>query len=77
MLSWVRLQRGELAEALEASNQSRRWGEPSPTNDYIRARVLDALGRTDEAQPLFDNVLADPTQLDHYVLQEMRRRGQL
>ncbi len=77
VLSWVRLQRGELAEALEASNQSRRWGEPSPTNDYMRARVLAALGRTDEARQLFDNVLADPTQLDHYVLQEMRRRGQL
>ena len=76
VLSWVHLTRGELKQALEASNSSRRWGQPSATSDYSRARILEGLGRADEALPLYASALADPTQLDHHVLQELwsRRR---
>ncbi len=74
VLSWVHLTRGELKQALAASNSSRRWGQSSVTSDYIRARILEDLGRADEALPLYARALADPTQLDHHVLQELWSR---
>ena len=45
VLSWVRFQRGEFAQALAASDRARRRGSPSLTMDYHRARILEALGR--------------------------------
>jgi tetratricopeptide (TPR) repeat protein len=71
VLSWVRLRRGELDEALVASGEARRWGEPGPSSDYVRARILEALNRLSEAEPLYRRALAEPTQLDHHVLQDL------
>lgn len=58
LLSWVQFQRGDLPEALTASDQARRWGAPTPTMDYHRARILEALGRRTEAADLMRRALA-------------------
>ncbi|MEE9208385.1 MAG: hypothetical protein V3U67_08450 [Gemmatimonadota bacterium] len=74
VLSWVRLLRGEFDEALEASGQARRWGDPGPSSDYVRARILEALHRPGEAEPLYRRARADRAQLDHHVVQDLWRR---
>ena len=72
VMAWVRLKRGELVEALAASDLSRRWGTPSVSNDYVRGRILIALQRESDGRPLVEAALADPTQLDHHLLVDMR-----
>ncbi|HEV2150610.1 MAG TPA: hypothetical protein VGR37_24645, partial [Longimicrobiaceae bacterium] len=57
VLSWVRFRRGELHEALAASDSASRWGAPSPTMQYRRARILQALGRGGEAAVLMREAL--------------------
>ena len=64
VLSWVRFRRGELPEALAASDSAFRWGAPSPTMQYHRARILQALGREAEAAPLMRAALRRPDLLD-------------
>lgn len=75
VLSWVYLKQGDLTNALLASDVARRWGAPSPTGDYHRARILEALGRFEEARVLYEVALADPTLLAHHVQRELRFEG--
>lgn len=52
LLSWVRYRRGEIELALQASDRARKWGAPSATMDYHRARILEAAGREAEGAAL-------------------------
>src|SRR5207249_4033290 len=63
-LSWVLFRRGDLAVALAASDQALRWGMPTPTMDFHRAGILEALGRTTESAALLKPVLAQPSLLE-------------
>ena len=73
VLSWVRFQRGELGEALRASDLARRWGSPSSTMHYHRARILEALGRDAEAAALMRRALAHGmSALEPHVQRELR-----
>ena len=64
VLAWVRFRRGELREALAASDRAFAWGAPSPTMEYRRARILASLGRDLEAAPLLERALAEPAMLE-------------
>ncbi len=72
VLSWVLFRRGDMAAALAASDQARRWGTPTPTMDYHRARILEALGRTAESAALLKPVLAQPSKLEPGAAWELR-----
>jgi hypothetical protein len=74
VLSWARYRRGELVEALAASDQARRWGSPTPTMDYHRGRILEALGRGVEAAALLERALAHHTLLAPHVRQDLASR---
>ena len=63
-LAWVLYRRGEAVEALDASNGALAWGAPSPTIEYHRGRILEALGRRDEAASWLLRATADPRLLD-------------
>lgn len=67
VLSWVRLRRGELREALAASDRARAHGSPSPTMHFHRGRILAALGRTAEADSLLRRAAADPGLLEPHA----------
>src|SRR5213593_4713719 len=71
-LSWVLFRRGDLAAALAASAQARRWGMPTPTMDFHRAQILAALGRNSEAAALLKPVLAQPSLLEPAAAWELR-----
>ncbi|MGH7588905.1 MAG: tetratricopeptide repeat protein [Gemmatimonadota bacterium] len=64
VLAWVRFRRGDLVEALAASDRAFAWGSPSPTLEYRRARVLASLGRRGEAAPLLERALEEPALLE-------------
>ena len=68
-LSWVRFQRGELREALIASDSAWKWGAPSPTMQYQRACILSGLGREAESAVLMRQALERPDLLDPEVRQ--------
>src|SRR2546426_330628 len=68
VLSWVLFRRGDLEPALAASDRARSWGAPSPTMDYHRARILEALGRKPEAAALLQRALGRPSLLEAHVL---------
>jgi len=72
VLSWVLYRREDMAAALAASDQARRWGTPTPTMDYHRARILEALGRTAESAALLKPVLAQPSLLEPGAAWELR-----
>src|SRR5438093_104655 len=72
VLSWVLFRRGDLAAALAASDQARRWGMPTPTMDFHRAQILAALGRNSEAAALLKPVLAQPSLLEPAAAWELR-----
>jgi Flp pilus assembly protein TadD len=72
ILAWVRFRRGELGEALAASDRAFAWGAPSPTMEFHRARILAALGRDREATLLFEQALAEPALLAPEVRLELR-----
>jgi len=72
VLSWVLFRRGDLAPALAASDRARRWGVPSPTMEYHRARILRALGREAEAAGFLRLALARPSLLEPHVQSERR-----
>ncbi len=63
-LAWVHYRRGEVEEALAASDRALSWGSPSPTIEYHRARILEALGRGPEAVALLERATADPGLLE-------------
>ncbi len=71
VLSWVRFRRHELDEALAASDSARRWGSPSPTMDWHRGRILAALGRQAEAEPLLRSASARRTLLAPHVRHDL------
>ncbi len=73
VLSWVLFRRGDLAAALAASDQARHWGTPTPTMDYHRARILEALGRNTEAATLLQPVLVQPSLLEPAAVVELLR----
>lgn len=75
VLAWVRFQRHELPEALAASDRALRWGSPSPTMDYHRARILAALGRDQEAADLLQRALARPELLEPHARRDAREHG--
>src|SRR2546426_5311344 len=72
VLSWILFRRGDVAPALAASDRAWNWGAPSPTMEYHRARILEALGRQPEAAALLRRVLARPSLLEAHVLTELR-----
>jgi len=72
VLSWVRFRRGDLAAALAASDRAGSWGAPSPTIEYHRARILQALGREAEGESLLRLALARPSLLEPNALWELR-----
>jgi hypothetical protein len=72
VLSWVLFRRGDLAQALAASDRARRWGAPSPTIQYHRARILKALGREAESAALLQVALARPSLLEPQAQAELR-----
>lgn len=72
VLSWVLFQRGSPAQALAASDRAWSWGTPSPTMEYHRARILQALGRRPDAAALLQLALARPSLLEPHVLWELR-----
>jgi tetratricopeptide (TPR) repeat protein len=72
VLSWVLFRRGDLAQALAASDRARRWGAPSPTIQYHRARILKALGREAESATLLQVALARPSLLEPQAQAELR-----
>lgn len=74
LLSWVRYRRGEPVPALAASDRARGWGSPTPTMNYHRARILQALDRGAEAAPLLRRALADTTLLAPHVRRELASR---
>lgn len=76
-LAWVRYRRGEFAEALAASDRALAWGAPSPTIEYHRGRILQALGHDAEAAELLDRATADPGLLDPEVRIDLEARGDL
>jgi len=75
VLSWVLFRRGDLTEALVASDRARQWGAPSPTMNYHRGRMLEALGRGNEAAPFLRLALARRSLLEPHVLLELRQAG--
>ena len=72
VLSWVLLRRGQFAQALAASDRAQRWGAPSPTMEYHRARILAALGRHTEAATLLHRALERPALFEPHVLEELQ-----
>lgn len=64
VLSWVHFRRGEFPQALAASDSAARWGAPSATMQYRRARILQAVGRGTEAATLRREALRRPDLLD-------------
>src|SRR6058998_1720677 len=64
VLSWVLFHRGDIVQALGASDQARAFGSPTPTMNFHRARILEALGRTTESATLLQPVLAQPSLLE-------------
>jgi len=75
VLSWALLWRGDLKEAITASDSARVWGAPSPSMDYHRARILQALGREAEATGLLTRAMVDRSLLEPTIQQELRREG--
>jgi tetratricopeptide (TPR) repeat protein len=75
VLSVALLRHGDLDSALAASDSARVWGAPSPSMDYHRARIFEALGRGMEAAPLLTRALTDPTLLEPNIQQVLRREG--
>ena len=71
VLSWVRFRRGDLEQALAASDRARSWGAPSPTIEYHRAQILKAIGREAESAALLQVALARPSLLEPQVLGEL------
>jgi tetratricopeptide (TPR) repeat protein len=72
VLSWALFRQGRLTAALGASDHAVRWGAPSPTMEYHRALILEALGRDAEATPLLQRALARPDLLDFHIQRELR-----
>jgi tetratricopeptide (TPR) repeat protein len=63
VLAWVHLLRGELVQALSASDRAVARA-PTPTMLYRRARIMDALGRHDSATVLLQAATGNRSQMD-------------
>jgi tetratricopeptide (TPR) repeat protein len=75
VLSWTLFRHGDLDAALAASDSARSWGVPSPSMDYRRARILQALGRPGEAAGFLTRALSDPTLLEPLLQLKLRGEG--
>ncbi|MGH7578580.1 MAG: tetratricopeptide repeat protein, partial [Gemmatimonadales bacterium] len=51
VLAWVHYRRGDPVAALAASDRALAAGGPSPAIEYHRGRILQTLGRPEEAEP--------------------------
>lgn len=76
VLAWVWYLRGEPVKALAASDRALARGAPTPTMEYHRGRILEALGREGEAKPLLDRALEHPEALDPRARLHARRHGE-
>ncbi|CAN5870308.1 hypothetical protein BH20GEM1_BH20GEM1_10940 [soil metagenome] len=73
-LAWVLFRRGEPVEALAASDRALGWGAPGPTIEYHRGRILEALGREQEAAQWLIRATVDPALLDPEARIDLRAR---
>ena len=73
LLGWVLFRRGNHQAALAAANRALSWGAPSPTLGYHRARILAAVGRTEEAATLVAEAVSAPTLLPPHVRRDLER----
>lgn len=75
LAAWIRFVNGDLSGAITTSDASRTWGAASPTNDYIRARIQEALGHAEPAARLYANALADASALKPYARADHEQRA--
>ena len=72
LLAWTLLSDGRPAAALVHAEQAAGWGEPTAEALLLRARALEALGRSAEATPLRAASTADTAALPHHLQVELR-----
>jgi tetratricopeptide (TPR) repeat protein len=75
LLAWVRYRRGEPEAALAASDRALRIGAPSPALEYYRGRILQALGRPAEAEPLLRRAEEQRSLLPPHARLDAERRS--
>ncbi len=75
LLAWVRYRRGEPREALAASDRALSIGGASPTLEYYRGRILQALGRPADAEPLLRRAKAQRSLLPPHARLEVERKS--
>ena len=71
VLAWVRFRRGEFGAALAASDRAFAWGVPSPTMEYHRGRILQALGFGADGDRLIASALAQRALLEPHLRLEL------
>jgi tetratricopeptide (TPR) repeat protein len=67
ILAWIEYKQGDMEAALAASDHAFSWGAANATRKYHRARILSALGRSDEADALMASALEDETLLEPHA----------
>jgi tetratricopeptide (TPR) repeat protein len=75
LLAWVHYRRGEPEAALAASDRALAAGSPSPALEYHRGRILQALGRPVEAEPLIRRAEEQRSLLPPHAQLDAERRA--
>jgi tetratricopeptide (TPR) repeat protein len=75
LLAWVHYRRGEAEAALAASDRALAAGSPSPALEYHRGRILQALGRPAEAEPLLRRAEEHRSLLPPHARRDVERRS--
>jgi tetratricopeptide (TPR) repeat protein len=75
LLAWVHYRRGEPEAALAASDRALAAGSPSPALEYHRGRILEALGRPAEAEPLIRRAEEQRSLLPPHAQLDAERRS--
>jgi tetratricopeptide (TPR) repeat protein len=75
LLAWVHYRRGELEAALAASDRALAAGSPSPSIEYHRGRILQALGRPVEAESLIRRAEEQRSLLPPHAQLDAERRA--
>jgi len=75
LLAWVHYRRGEPEAALAASDRALAAGSPSPALEYHRGRILEALGRPTEAEPLIRSAEEQRSLLPPHAQLDTERRA--